>query len=222
MSGQAMTCPGTISRGLTRQLTVNRVVVRLPSEAEWEYAARGPDSLLFPWGNEFDRPVLNFCDLRCGSPGADSGASDGYALTGPVGSYPGGASWVGALDMAGNLWEWTSGLPYDYPYRADDGREVGAEVDSSSFRTLRGGAWIDTALCAPICQSQPARASGPGHDLWFSLRESVCQGWRMQSLKRHQDRLWWNLSFVRRRLPGRGIARDRVYRCIGQRRLDSL
>lgn len=120
--------------------------VRLPSEAEWEYAARGPDSLIFPWGNEFDNTLLNYCDINCGSPGADSSASDGYALTGPVGSYPEGASWVGALDMAGNLWEWTSGLPYDYPYRADDGREVDSEKDSSSFRTLRGGAWIDSAF----------------------------------------------------------------------------
>ena len=119
--------------------------VRLPSEAEWEYAARGPDSLIFPWGNEFDNTLLNYCDINCSSPGADTGASDGYALTGPVGSYPGGASWVGALDMSGNLWEWTSGLPYDYPYRVDDGREVDSEQDSSSFRTLRGGSWVGSA-----------------------------------------------------------------------------
>jgi hypothetical protein len=80
----------------------------LLGEAQWEYAARGPEGWTYPWGNEFDGTRLNFCDVNCESSGRDPIYNDGYTTTAPVGTYRTGALWVGALDMAGNVWEWVA------------------------------------------------------------------------------------------------------------------
>ncbi|MBK9125883.1 MAG: SUMF1/EgtB/PvdO family nonheme iron enzyme [Chloroflexi bacterium] len=103
---------------------------RLPTEAEWEYAARGPESWVFPWGNEFVPELVIFAET--------SGDR-----TAPVGTRPEGASWVGALDMAGNVWEWTYTLHWEYPYDRDDGRETDSDDDPHGSRTKRGGSWQD-------------------------------------------------------------------------------
>jgi len=108
--------------------------VRLPTEAEWEWAAGGPEHRRYPWGDEFDVDKTNTLDGR-------------VLGTTPVGAYPGGAATCGTLDMSGNVYEWIRSLYQEYPYRQDDGRE---NPLAEGRRALRGGSWNGSQRVARV------------------------------------------------------------------------
>lgn len=144
----------------------------IPTEAQWEYASRGNDGRVYPWGNETpDETRANYADITFDKyfPNTEQSivhksVNDGFAITSPVGSFPNGASFFGALDMAGNLTEWVFDSQYDYTNKS---QKDPLFVSNNQIKMQKGGFWAGSAGRANVTPDELEN----GHNIRSDARQ---------------------------------------------------
>ena len=140
----------------------------LPSEAQWEYAARGGlVGKLYPWGEPFDGSLANFCDANCPFSHSNPDFNDGYFDTAPVGSYP--ANGYGLYDMAGNVWEWVADW---YGLYSSEDVDNPSGPASGSVKLLRGGTWYYDGYYLRVSYRGGNLPDDPNYSLGFRCSRS--------------------------------------------------
>lgn len=135
---------------------------RLPTEAEWEYAFRGEQGSVYPWGDSFDGSRVNYCDRSCAESHADGEFDDGYAKTGPVTGIPQDVSWSAVTGMSGNVSEWVADWFGAYSAQALSNP---AGPESGSEKLLKGCSWFSPpAYCRGA--ARPSADPSARHDAW--------------------------------------------------------